>query len=1058
MSELPPGFRPAPGQGKSDLPPGFRPVKNQPAPSLMSSFNRGIASVGDAASEIVFNPIDATSEFFGGPRISSTDTPFTDAFVDMGAIGGERDTSFAGRVAEGAGAAAGSLLPVGATANALAKTSGLVGEGARMVMSPFLRNPATAVGTELLAGAGAGAGGELAARGAGEEWRTTGEVLGGLGAGLAPSARPPLINQAGRSAVKAFAPYTQAGGRIAAAERLQSMSPNPQAEADAIEAAADVGGLSPAQISGNERFMALENTVRQNVPEIGADMAARDAAAVEKLRMEATKPADGATPEDAKAFYRERQERVAKALRRRAQEAQKRAQARLAEIEPKMRSTEASRILREELEAADATARQMVSELWDQVPMDVEIRTDNVFRTFDSILRDTPTAQTGDIPADARRVIEDAWNDMGIPFEGETRPDVVTMREMSGLYQKMREISRNAKAGVAPRMNLARLADSIASAVLRDIGVNDDVPTAAAEAFNIARNARKDYADTFGTGTVGRILNKTRAGGDAIDPRQSLDKTIGRGGSDALVAQEDIQSALRDNPTADGAISDYVNRRFNEYAVRDGVLDPVKADTFIRNNAELLDALLGVKKRIVSAVQSQRSSIASGERMEGLATGATDPRQNPAAAFANAPVSREFDGVLSQDNPAQAAIALSRKAARDKTGAASRGLKASATDWLIRQARTVAGGEETLSGNAYLKAFNDPRTKEALSAVFSSQEMQRLTVIGRELAAVEGASRAGNVGGEVLPSNVNSAMRFILGTMGARVGAQAGAGTAGASLRTAGMFSRRVQDIFDKLSVSQAERLLMDAVQEKDLFVSLLRDGTTPKGSQQLETRLSEWLVSAGGQPALPDDQNNAQGGLPEGFAPARQGTPRIGPSGLPEGFTPIEEGALREGSGRVADLRQQQAPPPVENARTPYKLASLFLGMGEKKNTAVLSGFIRSMTGKNLNPAETAWCAAYVNAVLAASGTQGTNSNLARSFLKFGTEAKSPKRGDIAVFSRGDPNGWQGHVGFYAGEVTKNGQQYIKVLGGNQGDAVSEKLYPANRLLGLRRPPRIAT
>lgn len=57
-----------------------------------------------------------------------------------------------------------------------------------------------------------------------------------------------------------------------------------------------------------------------------------------------------------------------------------------------------------------------------------------------------------------------------------------------------------------------------------------------------------------------------------------------------------------------------------------------------------------------------------------------------------------------------------------------------------------------------------------------------------------------------------------------------------------------------------------------------------------------------------------------------------------------------------------------------------------------------------------------------------------------------------MVVLSRGDPNGWQGHVGFYAGKAA-NGN--ILVLGGNQGNKVSVQEYPTARVLGYRKPPK---
>ena len=130
------------------------------------------------------------------------------------------------------------------------------------------------------------------------------------------------------------------------------------------------------------------------------------------------------------------------------------------------------------------------------------------------------------------------------------------------------------------------------------------------------------------------------------------------------------------------------------------------------------------------------------------------------------------------------------------------------------------------------------------------------------------------------------------------------------------------------------------------------------------------------------------------------------------------------------------------------FRAAGQRLGMNEREQNAALQEFMRN-GGQNLDPAVTAWCAAFVNASLSEAGMQGTNSLAARSFMDWGVPVDTPQRGDIAVFSRGDPNGWQGHVGFFD-SYAPDGR--INVLGGNQGDAVSVAPYDASRLLGFRR------
>lgn len=91
----------------------------------------------------------------------------------------------------------------------------------------------------------------------------------------------------------------------------------------------------------------------------------------------------------------------------------------------------------------------------------------------------------------------------------------------------------------------------------------------------------------------------------------------------------------------------------------------------------------------------------------------------------------------------------------------------------------------------------------------------------------------------------------------------------------------------------------------------------------------------------------------------------------------------------------------------------------------------------------ETPWCSAFVNWCVESAGIAGTDSAWARNWLHWGKPLSSPRRGCIVVFSRNQA----GHVGFYLGKQGKN----LKVLGGNQGDAVTIASYPAERVLGYR-------
>lgn len=94
----------------------------------------------------------------------------------------------------------------------------------------------------------------------------------------------------------------------------------------------------------------------------------------------------------------------------------------------------------------------------------------------------------------------------------------------------------------------------------------------------------------------------------------------------------------------------------------------------------------------------------------------------------------------------------------------------------------------------------------------------------------------------------------------------------------------------------------------------------------------------------------------------------------------------------------------------------------------------------------ETAWCSAFANWCVEQADYAGTDSAWARSWLHWGKATTTPQPGCITVFSR-DTN--SGHVAFFLEETAT----HVKVLGGNQGNAVSIAQYPKSRLLGYRIP-----
>ena len=138
----------------------------------------------------------------------------------------------------------------------------------------------------------------------------------------------------------------------------------------------------------------------------------------------------------------------------------------------------------------------------------------------------------------------------------------------------------------------------------------------------------------------------------------------------------------------------------------------------------------------------------------------------------------------------------------------------------------------------------------------------------------------------------------------------------------------------------------------------------------------------------------------------------------------------------------------------TAYDLAKAEVGTVEwaNGNNPKVVAYFKDSGNPGVMDDETAWCAAFVGAMLRRAGVKSTGALNARSYLDWGTpvDRKNALPGDVVIFKRGSSS-WQGHVAFFV----KDRGALIDVLGGNQSNAVNVKGYQAAALLGIRRPPK---
>lgn len=151
-----------------------------------------------------------------------------------------------------------------------------------------------------------------------------------------------------------------------------------------------------------------------------------------------------------------------------------------------------------------------------------------------------------------------------------------------------------------------------------------------------------------------------------------------------------------------------------------------------------------------------------------------------------------------------------------------------------------------------------------------------------------------------------------------------------------------------------------------------------------------------------------------------------------------------------MMDSRQKKA----------YELAKRHIGTREipgPKDNPKIVGWFEHVGHAWVVDDETAWCAAFVGAMLEEAGLQSTRKLNARSYMDWGASVPlgAIQEGDIVVLWRESRDSWKGHVGFFAGwdenDRAGNGSG-VFVLGGNQSNSVNIQEYPRARILGVRR------
>lgn len=733
----------------------------------------------------------------------------------------------------------------------------------------FAKSPVKSTLVETGLGTTAGGGGYLASQvfPDSDAAKFTGEIIGGIAPSLTPTGI--LIRSAGgvRNLIHAIRhPFTVVGGKKRASARAQrSLSDGEKKSAlNEIEKETTIDPntgkpvLTPAQRTGAPGMLSLERAVMESSEQLSRDADAQIARANEVIQN--SLDAIGQAPEiQARATIEQSHKYLDELIDTRVRIAAQRVDERIDDLGPSVSREQSNLIAREEIENALSAARAQESELYALIPEDVPVPFAETKAVFDDFIRELGVAQQTDIPSIARQFLNSKSKlFFGKLSEAQELPEgMITLKDLRSLQGKLREVARNARSGDKRNLNMARIADDIATAISDDlIKINDpEISDAVSMAVNFSRNLH----ERFSKGTVGKILGKRVAGDAKVAPGLTLEQTIGVSGPRAREALYDLVKAF-DSPESPGAglliksTEDYLRSRFLSVAVERGALNTTLAKRFIKRNEELLSRLPSLKRQIDESIDAGDTLAIAQKNRKRIVL--DDPRVSKATMLIQkGPV--EAFRQISKLKPAEAAREaqkLVNSAAKDSTREAVEGLKSGFVEYLLSGARMSGkysrdlNGRQFLSGYALRDLLNNQSTREMATRLLSAEEQTRLGVVVRDLIKLEKRLSVNVPKEGVIGDTPSKLVETVAGITGAAVGRHhARKMGIGGTVQIPGIMADRFRSLVSAGVKDPAGRLLRDAVSDETLFKELLEEPLLESGkklSKPAIRRLNVWFYA----------------------------------------------------------------------------------------------------------------------------------------------------------------------------------------------------------------------
>ena len=745
------------------------------------------------------------------------------------------------------GQTAGTVVPIAAAArnvsalNALTQTAPKSNIGAEIldtVVKTQARNPATTAGLEMGLSVPAAVGAGIAETV--DPGDPTSRMYGEIGGAFSPLVISSTLPNAIKGISRFFMSRTPGGVETSAARLLQKdlvdAGSDPEKLAAILKSSGDTSQTS-AQITGDERLLAIENQLVSDSGQLSDDIGKQTKQAIGELNASYRQAITSGDPDLVRQAAEARREYILALVKGRAKEVKEKAlqleSSTLRTTDPNAANVRAREILDEEL----SVARNTENQLWTAVKRDVNVSADNLLAKYKEFRAEL--IETGEsLPAPIEALIKNIKT--AKPKKGLAKGETTSgaLLKVRSRYLKLAREARSKKD-----FSDARVYQQLADAML------DDLDVVVGEAASTARAFSRELNKNFTQGYIGKTLGFEGDGSLRVAPERTLESAVD--GSD-VQQRLNLEAQQRAAGGQTDALLQQQQDFFTNLAARstnyDGSVNPDKLQTFISNNADTLRSL-GLEDALTNVTTKRRLADRVAEQAKN-ANKFVDQKSAAARLLKVNNVNQAISKALTSGNVAGQIGDYARLAKRSGNPAVLDGLRYGIYETLLDSSTIPNSG--LISGNRLDQLLNAKSGGKTLKATLvdtgaltsgQANNIDRLIKKTKQFeAALANTSRAEDLlGGEDIFFDL------LLRVGGSNLGSMGAVSQAtGTPLVLAGAGVRASQKFFDKLPRLAVKGVISEALKDPKLMATLLEKPVGIKATNLRNKRLNAILVQAG--------------------------------------------------------------------------------------------------------------------------------------------------------------------------------------------------------------------